>query len=151
MKRSRQKLIIDLVENYSIGTQEDLLAMLGERGYDVTQATVSRDVKELRLIKTLDDKGEYRYTIEKTGSDDTVSKFYSIFAESVISTDYAGHMCVLKCYAGLAQAACAAIDSMNMKEILGTIAGDDTIFVLCRDEKDASTLTATINKMLKHS
>lgn len=149
MKRSRQKLITDLVENYSIGTQEELLAMLAERGYDVTQATVSRDVKELRLIKTPDDKGGYRYTVEKSGADDTVSRFYSIFAESVVSTDYAGHMCVIKCYAGLAQAACAAIDSMNLKEVLGTLGGEDTIFVLCRDEKDASILTSTINKMLK--
>lgn len=149
MKKSRQKLIIDLVEAYSIGTQEELLAMLAERGYDVTQATVSRDVKELRLTKTLDDKGDYRYTVEKNATDDTVSKFNSIFSESVISTDYAGHMCVVRCYAGLAQAACAAFDSMNFNQVLGTLAGDDTIFILCKDEKDASIITATINKMLK--
>ncbi|HOD02975.1 MAG TPA: arginine repressor, partial [Clostridiales bacterium] len=90
MKRSRQKLIIDLVENYNIATQEELLEMLGERGYEVTQATVSRDVKELRLIKTPNDKRGYRYTVEKSGTDDTVSKFYAIFSESVVSTDYAG-------------------------------------------------------------
>ncbi|HZK20805.1 MAG TPA: arginine repressor [Oscillospiraceae bacterium] len=149
MKKSRQKLITDLVESYSIGTQEELLARLAERGYDVTQATVSRDVKELRLTKTLDDKGDYRYTIEKNATDDTVSKFNSIFSESVISTDYAGHMCIVKCYAGLAQAACAAFDSMNFKHALGTLAGEDTIFILCKDEKDASIITATINKMLK--
>ncbi|NLA73513.1 MAG: arginine repressor [Clostridiales bacterium] len=149
MKRSRQKLITDLVEAYSIGTQEELLAMLAERGYDVTQATVSRDVKELRLTKTLDDKGDYRYTVEKNATDDTVSKFNSIFSESVISTDYAGHMCVVRCYAGLAQAACAAFDSMNFNQVLGTLAGDDTIFILCKDEKDASIITTTINKMLK--
>lgn len=149
MKRSRQKLITDLVEAYSIGTQEQLLAMLAERGYDVTQATVSRDVKELRLTKTLDDKGDYRYTVEKNATDDTVSKFNSIFSESVISTDYAGHMCVVRCYAGLAQAACAAFDSMNFNQVLGTLAGDDTIFILCKDEKDASIITTTINKMLK--
>lgn len=149
MKKSRQKLITDLVEAYSIGTQEELLAMLAERGYDVTQATVSRDVKELRLTKTLDDKGDYRYTVEKNATDDTVSKFNSIFSESVISTDYAGHMCVVRCYAGLAQAACAAFDSMNFNQVLGTLAGDDTIFILCKDEKDASIITATINKMLK--
>ena len=149
MKKSRQKLITDLVEAYSIGTQEELLAMLAERGYDVTQATVSRDVKELRLTKTLDDKGDYRYTVEKNATDDTVSKFNSIFSESVISTDYAGHMCVVRCYAGLAQAACAAFDSMNFNQVLGTLAGDDTMFILCKDEKDASVITATINKMLK--
>lgn len=149
MKKSRQKLITDLVEAYSIGTQEELLAMLAERGYDVTQATVSRDVKELRLAKTLDDKGDYRYTVEKNATDDTVSKFNSIFSESVISTDYAGHMCVVRCYAGLAQAACAAFDSMNFNQVLGTLAGDDTIFILCKDEKDASIITTTINKMLK--
>lgn len=149
MKKSRQKLITDLVEAYSIGTQEELLAMLAERGYDVTQATVSRDVKELRLAKTLDDKGDYRYTVEKNATDDTVSKFNSIFSESVISTDYAGHMCVVRCYAGLAQAACAAFDSMNFNQVLGTLAGDDTMFILCKDEKDASVITATINKMLK--
>lgn len=149
MKKSRQKLITDLVEAYSIGTQEELLAMLAERGYDVTQATVSRDVKELRLTKTLDDKGDYRYTVEKNATDDTVSKFNSIFSESVISTDYAGHMCVVRCYAGLAQAACAAFDSMNFNQVLGTLAGDDTIFILCKDEKDASIITTTINKMLK--
>ena len=149
MKRSRQKLITDLVEAYSIGTQEELLAMLAERGYDVTHATVSRDVKELRLTKTLDDKGDYRYTVEKNATDDTVSKFNSIFSESVISTDYAGHMCVGRCYAGLAQAACAAFDSMNFNQVLGTLAGDDTIFILCKDEKDASIITTTINKMLK--
>ena len=149
MKKNRQKTIVELVESYNIGTQEDLLAMLAERGYDVTQATISRDVKDLRLIKTLDDRGEYRYVVEKAGSDDKATKFSAIFAESVISINYAGHMCVLKCYPGLAQAACAAIDSMNIKEILGTLAGDDTIFVLCKDEKDASILTASVEKMLK--
>ena len=149
MKKNRQRLIVELVDNYSIATQEDLLSMLAERGYDVTQATISRDVKDLRLIKSLDDKGEYRYVVERAGTEDKGTKFNAIFAESVISINYAGHMCVLKCYPGLAQAACAAIDSMNIKEILGTLAGDDTIFVLCKDEKDASVLTASVEQMLK--
>ncbi len=149
MKRSRQKLIVELVESYYIRTQDELLDMLGERGYEVTQATVSRDIKELRLIKSPDDKGGYRYIIEKSGGDEAVSKFYAIFTESVISIDYAGHMCVLKCFPGLAQAACAAIDSMNLKEVLGTLAGEDTIFVLCRDEKDANILTGNVKKLLR--
>lgn len=149
MKKTRQKLILELIDSCPVATQEDLLVKLAERGYDVTQATVSRDVKELRLIKTLGEDGEYRYSVEKATTEDTASKFNAIFSESVISIDYAGHMCVLHCYAGLASAACAAIDSMNIKEVLGTIAGDDTIFVLCRDEKDACTLTGTIEKMLR--
>ena len=149
MKKRRHKLILDLIEQYDVGTQEELLALLRDRGYDVTQATVSRDVKELRLLKTLGSNGVYKYTVENTKTAAGYSgMFDALFQSAMTKVDYAGNICVIKCSPGLAGAACATIDSMNVHDIVGTIAGDDTIFMLCRTAEEAQGVAEALNRMI---
>lgn len=149
MKKNRHKLILDLIAQYDVGTQEELLLMLRERGFDVTQATVSRDVKELRLMKTLGSNGVYRYTVEKIGEGGYSGMFDAIFSGSLVNVDFAGNICVIKCSPGLAQAACAAIDAMNVSEVVGTLAGDDTIFMLCRTTEEAQGVAESLKRMMR--
>jgi len=148
MKKKRHEQIIKLIENYNISTQEELLKRLRENGFEATQATVSRDIKELRLVKTMGSNSTYRYTVGKTETDEMLEKFHSIFANSVISADYAGNTIVIRCYTGMAQAACAAFDSMKWDGLVGTLAGDDTIFALCRTEGYASQMKDAIQRLL---
>lgn len=148
MKKRRHKLILELIEKYDIGTQEELLQMLCERGCDVTQATVSRDVKELRLLKALGANGVYKYSIEKTTDNGYTGMFDALFQSAMTKVDYAGNICVIKCSPGLAGAACATIDAMNVHEVVGTIAGDDTIFMLCRTPDEARGVAEALNRMI---
>ena len=150
MKRKRHALILELIQQYEITTQDELLAKLRENGFEVTQATVSRDIKELRLVKAMSPSGQYRYMAGAAQGDEYLAKFYTIFSGSVISVDYAGNTCVVKCYAGMAQAACAAIDAMHFEGIVGTLAGDDTIFVLCRTSELTQQLKSSLDKMLQN-
>lgn len=150
MKRKRHALILELIQQYEITTQDELLAKLRENGFEVTQATVSRDIKELRLVKAMSPSGHYRYMAGAAQGDEYLAKFYTIFSGSVISVDYAGNTCVVKCYAGMAQAACAAIDAMHFEGIVGTLAGDDTIFVLCRTPELTQQLKSSLDKMLQN-
>ena len=115
MKAKRHAKILELIEEFDIDTQEELQDRLNQAGFTVTQATVSRDIKELRLIKTLSPNGNYRYTThgEKGGRVDLSFKFHAIFAEAVNSIDYAQNLVVIKCYTGMANAACAALDSIR--------------------------------------
>ncbi len=148
MKKRRHKLILELIEQYDIGTQEELLAMLKEKGCDVTQATVSRDVKELRLLKTQGANGIYKYTVEKAKDNGYTDMFDALFQTAMTKVDYAGNICVIKCSPGLAGAACATIDAMNVSEVVGTIAGDDTIFMLCRTTDEAHGVAEALNRMM---
>ena len=150
MKRKRHALILELIQQYEITTQDELLAKLRENGFEVTQATVSRDIKELRLVKAMSPSGQYRYMAGAAQGDEYLAKFYTIFSGSVISVDYAGNTCVVKCYAGMAQAACAAIDAMHFEGIVGTLAVDDTIFVLCRTPELTQQLKSSLDKMLQN-
>ena len=147
MKKARHDAILSLIENENIGTQEALLERLLEEGFSVTQATISRDIKALRPIKTPTGDGEYKYVYVQKDSEDYTQKYYSILSHSVVSVNYAGNMAVVKCYTGMAQAACTAVDNINMDKIVGTLAGDDTIFVLCKDESAASELKKRIEKI----
>ena len=150
MKKNRHALIIKLIEQNNIATQEELLAKLLDSGIDVTQAPVSRDIKELRLIKRPATNGSYKYCrAESEPADEQNSKYYAIFSQSVIYSDCAQNICVVKCRNGTAQAACAALDYLNIDGVVGTIAGDDTIFVLCRDELSAHLTKEKIEKYLK--
>jgi transcriptional regulator of arginine metabolism len=150
MKKKRHQAILDLIENNRITTQEELQELLKEKGFDVTQATVSRDIKELMLVKKLNSKGEYSYTLPSHEKDDE-SKLKSIFTHSVVKVDYAGNIVVVKCFPGSANAACAAIDSNShrYKSIVGTIAGDDSFFILCRTPEDTVEITNMINNIIK--
>ena len=142
-------MILRLISEYDIATQEELLEKLRENGFDATQATVSRDIKELRLVKQMNKNGGYSYVEGKSETEEYLSKFNVIFSHSVISSDYAGNMVVIKCHTGMAQAACATFENMQWEGLVGTIAGDDTIFALCRTEDLAVELKESIERMIK--
>ena len=149
MKKNRHSEILSIISKYTISTQEELLEKLRERGCVTTQATVSRDIKELNLVKQMNKQGVYHYVETQSNTDEYISKFNAIFAHSVISTDFAGYTTVIKCYNGMAQAACAAFDNMQWEGLVGTIAGDDTIFALCRTTELAKELSESITRLLK--
>lgn len=148
MKKDRHGEILKLISQYTVSTQEELLEKLKEAGYNTTQATVSRDIKELNLVKQMNKQGVYRYIESRSETEEYLSKFNAIFAHSVISSDWAGNTTVIKCYTGMAQAACASFDSMHWEGLVGTIAGDDTIFALCRTPELAQELSNSIAKLL---
>ncbi len=136
MKNRRHDLILEIINEQAVGTQEVLMKLLAERGVVTTQATLSRDIQQLSLVKQRDADGVYRYAMPASALTEK-----SLFAEAVVSVDYAMNTIVLKCRAGTAQGTCAAIDSVNHEGIVGTIAGDDTIFILVRSEADAKRLS----------
>ncbi|MDE5605236.1 MAG: arginine repressor [Eubacterium sp.] len=149
MKKRRQAKILEIIRNLDVETQEDLQALLLESGFEVTQATISRDIKELRLVKELSENGRYVYSTGKKNNSDSVSvRASGIFIDSVISVENAMNIVCVKCFSGMAGAACAAIDSMQWNEVVGTIAGDDTIFVLCKTENAAKVFTDNLEKLL---
>ena len=150
MKAKRHAKILELIEEFDIDTQEELQDRLNQAGFTVTQATVSRDIKELRLIKTLSPNGNYRYTThgEKGGRVDLSFKFHAIFAEAVNSIDYAQNLVVIKTMPGLASAACAALDDMGVAYMVGSLAGDDTAFLVMRDTESAASFCEEIKEML---
>lgn len=150
MKSKRHAKILELIAETPIETQEELLRGLTAGGFAVTQATISRDIKELRLIKVQDHAGRYRYaTSVKENPVDRTFKFNAIFTESVNHVDYAGNMVVVKCYVGMANAACVSLDALHWKGVVGTIAGDDTIFILMRDEAGAIEFSRQLAKMVR--
>lgn len=149
MKHGRHEKILELIAQHEIGTQEELLRRLRESGFDVTQATVSRDIKELRLVKTLSGSGEYVYSNGKTDSaGDLSSKFDSLFRESVLQLDTVFNQVVVKCYSGLANAVCASMDGMHFEGVVGTIAGDDTILIIMRSEQHAAALYEKLRRKI---
>ncbi len=150
MKLSRHSKILDLISKYNIDTQEELAKRLSEDGYNVTQATVSRDIKDLKLVKVLDDSGVYKYA--QSGSKEATApdkNLNSILVNSVVKIDYALNTVVIKTHSGMAQAVGYVIDSLELDEILGCVAGDDTILCVTKTEKTASHLADKINLMVK--
>lgn len=148
MKDKRHKKILELIDNFNIETQDDLLSMLKECGFNVTQATVSRDIKDLRLVKTIDNTGKYKYTLDVNLSNGVTYNSLKGFSYSIKSIDSSGNMVVIKTLSGMAQAVCANIDSMDVDNMLGTIAGDDTIFILMRDQESLNKFIAETRKLL---
>lgn len=148
MKTRRHATILEIINEHSVETQEELLKRLRENGFNVTQATVSRDIKELRLLKSLSSDGKYRYTSIKKTSNDLKGNIQSFFNNSVISVKSAQNMVVIKTLAGMANALCASIDSMNFDGLVGTIAGDDTIFIVCSDNECATKLVIDLKNYL---
>ncbi len=148
MKQSRQKKILEIIEDYPVETQEELAERLKQSGIDTTQATISRDIKELRLVKILEG-GRYRYALKEQDADsDFSSRLNAIFRESVTSFDHAGNIVIIKTMPGLASAACSALDTMRLSGVVGTLAGDDTGMILLRDDGLANAFCAEIEKML---
>ena len=151
LKRERQKEILRVISSIDVETQHHLIEELKKIGIITTQATLSRDIKELHLIKELSQNGVYRYvTGTKPGADDYIAKLKAIFKESVKSFANAMNIVVVKTLPGLASAACSALESMGFDTLIGSIAGDDTVFLAMRDIESAVELCQEIEKMLEH-
>ena len=147
MKSKRQNIILNLIESNDIETQEDLLELLKKSGYNVTQATISRDIRELKLTKISTDTGRQKYAVMKQESRDISDKYIRIFHDALVSVDTAGNILVLKTVAGMAMAVAAAIDSMHFEGVVGCIAGDDTIFCAVKTEEETIKLSDKIHKL----
>ena len=149
MKAKRQAKIMEIISNTNVETQEQLLAALQEAGFTSTQATISRDIKELRIVKELTSLGTYRYTTSTREIPGTFStRLNTIFRECVTGFDYAQNIVVIHTLPGLASAAGSAVDAMNMSVVLGTIAGDDTVFIVMRDTNAAAAFCGEIKGLL---
>ncbi len=137
MKSQRQSKILELIAQRDIETQEQLLLALEESGFHSTQATISRDIKELRIVKELSSSGSYRYTVQQSESANYYARVNNIFHQSVVKLDYAQNIVVIKTMPGAASAACLAVDGMEIAHVVGTIAGDDTGLIVMRDAEYA--------------
>lgn len=149
MKYTRHAKILEIIENKEIETQEELSEELRKIGLNVTQATVSRDIKELRLIKVLSKNGKYKYATLKSHDTILSDRLVRLFRDSIVSYDHAGHILVLKTIPAAAQAAASAIDAANFEGIVGTVAGDDTIFVLIKDITKMDEIIDKFKKLMK--
>ncbi|MCR5121916.1 MAG: arginine repressor [Ruminococcus sp.] len=150
MKNKRLDTILRLIAEHDIGTQEELCALLAGEGFSVTQATVSRDIKELALIK-VQSGGRMKYSVpalKQVTMSESGSLIFSMIFDSVRSVDFAMNTVVIKCKSGMAQAICAKLDSTDLLGAVGTLAGDDTIFILMRTERDAERLVKELNTIL---
>ncbi len=149
MKSKRQAKIMEIISVRDIETQEQLLQALQDEGYYSTQATISRDIKELRVVKELTSFGTYRYTsASKDGAGTFSARLNTIFRECITSFDYAQNIIVIKTMPGLANAAASAIDAMSMSVVVGTLAGDDTVFIVMRDNNAAAAFCGEIKNLL---
>ena len=151
MKKARHKKILSLISEFNIDRQEVLLDYLKKEGFKVTQATVSRDIKELNLVKIVYSNGEYKYAqntiVEDTKA--TFTRFDFIFSESIKSVDYANNIIVIKCRAAMAQAACEVFDNLHWDGVVGTLAGENTIFIVVRTEEIAHNLCEKLKQYIK--
>lgn len=147
MKSARQNVILEIISAQDIETQNQLMQALQERGINSTQATLSRDIKELRLVKEASG-GHYRYAIPtQTGNAEHSERLRKIFREGVVSCDTAMNLIVLKTLPGVAMAASSAMDGMDIPNLVGTVAGDDTVFIAMRDVKSAEAFCEEVRKL----
>ena len=149
MKSERQERILELIAKHEIETQEDMIRRLREEGYQVTQATVSRDLRELKLTKTLTSRGTYRYTVASGRGHTGNSRLNHAMVDSILQVRYSLNMVVVKTYPGMAQAVAAGIDALNMQSILGCVAGDDTILVVTEGEESSAQISERIRELMK--
>ncbi len=149
MKNDRQKTILSIITEEPVETQEQLLTLLLERGIVATQATISRDIKQLHLVKAPAGQGKYRYAVSEHGNKINIAnKQQTIFRESILRVDYAQNLVVLHTMVGLANGAAAALDGMQIDQLIGTLAGDDTVLLIMRDNESAVELASSIKSML---
>ncbi len=149
MRYSRQNKILDIINTNEVETQDKLVALLKKNGYKVTQATISRDIKELQLIKTLSPSGKYKYTVGTSSDQPVTDRFIKIFRDTILTVASSGNIIVIKTLTGCANAACEAIDSLNVQNVIGTIAGDNTIFVVVSDPANVPALVSKFNEMIR--
>ena len=149
MKATRHAKILELIQNHTVTTQEELQTLLESCGFYATQATISRDIRELRLVKVLSPGGIYYYTQSTAPVDTLQLSGDSVFMRSIRSVDGAGNIVVIKTHSAMASAVCEAVDNSNRPEILGTIAGENTIFVLLKTEHFADEFCNHLRELMK--
>ncbi|MBE5824669.1 MAG: arginine repressor [Butyrivibrio sp.] len=148
MKKNRHDKIIEIINNHVVETQEQLAALLKDEGYDVTQATVSRDIRQMKLTKQVTPDGRQKYVYTTADPEVMHDKYVKILKAGFVSMDLAQNLLVVRTVSGMAMALAAAIDSLEMAEVVGCIAGDDTIFVATKSEEEASDLMHEFEEML---
>ena len=149
MKTKRQRKIIELITNYDIETQEELAAKLVENGFNVTQATISRDIRELNLTKIATKGGKQKYAVQSSSDIVSNSKYKRVLNDGIITMDTAGNILVVKTVSGMAMAVAAALDAMQIKEILGCIAGDDTIMCVVKHAEETVRVKEHIESFIR--
>lgn len=149
MKTKRQRKIIELITNYDIETQEELAAKLVENGFNVTQATISRDIRELNLTKIATKGGKQKYAVQSSSDIVSNSKYMRVLNDGIITMDTAGNILVVKTVSGMAMAVAAALDAMQIKEILGCIAGDDTIMCVVKPAEEIDRVKEHIESFIR--
>lgn len=149
MKTKRQRKIIELITNYDIETQEELAAKLVENGFNVTQATISRDIRELNLTKIATKGGKHKYAVQSSSDIVSNSKYMRVLNDGIITMDTAGNILVVKTVSGMAMAVAAALDAMQIKEILGCIAGDDTIMCVVKHAEETDRVKEHIESFIR--
>ena len=148
MKIKRHNKILEIIEHYNIETQEELIDKLRLAGYDVTQATISRDIRELKLLKVMSENGTYKYVVPKNNQSDHKHIYSKAIDGSIRSVDYAMNNIVIKTYPGMANAVAARIDSFHEAEILGSVAGDDCIIMVTKSVESAELLTEKFKELI---
>lgn len=149
MKSKRQGKILELIKKYDIETQDELIARLAEAGIGATQATISRDIRELKLTKVTSESGKYKYVRSNAHSGVSMAKFNTSILESITSADYSLNDLVIKTIPSMASAIAAGIDDMDLREVLGCVAGDDCVIVITRTEEDAAFLCRKFRELIK--
>ncbi|MBO7217334.1 MAG: hypothetical protein J6V50_01390 [Clostridia bacterium] len=148
MKNRRQQELVKLIKEQVITTQDELQEALQKLGFTVTQSTVSRDIKELRIIKSQDENGIYRYLIGGIAANKAASHYEEMFSRAAIDVLYSMNTVVIKCYPGMASSACVALDKLYSDMVLGSLAGDDTIMAITKNEHDSEILTRELKKLI---
>ena len=149
MKTRRQAKILELIQQNNVETQEELSAYLEREGYQVTQATVSRDIRELKLTKIATDNGRQKYAVIADADIGMLEKYARVLREGYVTLDIAQNILVIKTVSGMASAVCAAIDAMKMNEVVGSIAGDDTLICIIRTNDDAVMTMKKLRKLVE--
>ncbi len=148
MKVKRHNKILEIIDNFNIETQEELIAKLKLAGFDVTQATVSRDIRELKLLKQMSDMGTYKYVLPKNNPAENQHVYSRAITHSVKRVECSMNDIVIKTYPGMAQAVAAGVDSLHESDILGCVAGDDCIIIVTRDAESATAIAHRITKLI---
>ena len=148
MKLARHAKILELIETYEIETQDELAQRLCDDGFNVTQATVSRDIREMKLTKIATERGRQKYAVISSHDSEVTERMTRVFREAVVKMDYAQNMIVIKTLSGMGMAVAVAMDNMQNSEILGTIAGDDTVFCVVRNHNQAAVIIEKLYRII---
>ena len=149
MRHARQSKILDIISTHEVETQEKLVELLKKSGYKVTQATISRDIKDLQLVKIPSAKGGYKYSVGAPQEQSSSGKLVKIFKETITSIAASGNIIVIKTLPGCANAAAEAVDTMNVPYVLGTLAGDNTVFAVINDPSNVPIMVSRLTEMMK--